>query len=75
MPGAWDGNAPAVRELLANLLQVVVAHVLDVKEENVLEVLGGLAHIVEELFRQFLALLLDLGQVNDSRALRLRHLD
>lgn len=66
-------DAPAVGELSAHRLQVRVAHVLDGEDENVLEVVGGLLDIGKELLRQLLALLVRLGQVNDSGALRFGH--
>lgn len=66
-------NKPAVGEFGPHILQVRVAHVLDGEDEAVLVLIQTLAHIGEKLQGQLLALLLDLGEVNDSRALGFRH--
>lgn len=66
-------SAPAVREFSAHFLQIRVAHVLHCEDENILKVVGRLLHIGKQLLRQFLALLVRLGQVYDLGALRLGH--
>lgn len=53
----------------ADVLEVGVAHVLDAKDVDVGEVVGGLADIVEELCAEFLVLLLDLSEVDDLGSL------
>jgi hypothetical protein len=62
-------DAPAVGELLAHLLEVRVAHVLNGEDEHVLEAVGGLLDIGEQLLGQLLALLVRLGEVHDLGAL------
>ena len=51
--------------MCADVIEVGVAHVLDSEDLDVRKLVGGLAHIVEELGAQLLVLLLDLGEVND----------
>lgn len=63
----------AICKLAPHILQVSVAHVLDGEDETVLVVVETLAHIIEELYRQLLALFIDFGQVNHSCALRFGH--
>jgi len=66
-------NIPRIAELGADLLQVGVAHVLDAEDEDVLILVDGLLDVGEELEGELLALLVDLRQVDDLRALGLGH--
>lgn len=61
----FDKHVPAVGELPAHLLEVVVAHVVDI-EDNAVLVLGNLvANVLEELILLLTGLLGDLGEVDD----------
>lgn len=68
------GHVPAVGELPAHLLEVVVAHVIHI-EDNAVLVLGNLiANVLEELILLLTGLLGDLGEVDNLCALGLGHL-
>jgi hypothetical protein len=63
------GNIPAVAELCADLLKLVIPHVLDAEDEAVLVLIGGFADVGVEFRGEHFALLLDLGQVHHARTL------
>lgn len=71
-----DGRAeslPAIGQLAADVLEVVVAHVVDAKHEAVLVLGDGIANVLKELVLLLAALFVDLGEVEGSGALRLGH--
>lgn len=68
------GGVPAVGELTADVLEVVVAHVVDVEDDAVLVLGDLLADVLEELVLLLAGLFGDLGEVEDPRALGLGHL-
>lgn len=70
----FDRGLPAVRQLAADVLEVVVAHVVDAKDEAVLVLGDGIANVLKELVLLLAALFVDLGEVKGSGALRLGHL-
>lgn len=70
-----EDNIPAVVQLLSDILQVVVAHVIDAEDEAVLVVGDGFPDVLEELLLLLAVLLGDLGEVEHLRALGLGHLD
>ena len=59
------GDAPAVGQLPAHVLEVVVAHVVDAKDEAVLVLRDALADVGKELVLVLAGLLGHLGQVED----------
>lgn len=67
-------SEPAIIEIVAHILQVRIAHVLDREDETVLVLIETFPHIGEELQCEFLALLVDFRQMDDLRALGFRHL-
>ena len=58
---------------MANILQMVIAHVVDAKDKTVLVFGHGIADFLEELVLLFAALFVDLGHMNDLCAPRLGH--
>lgn len=61
--GYGRGDAPAVGQLPANVFEVVVAHVVDAKDEAVLVLRDALADVGEELVLVLAGLLGHLGEV------------
>jgi hypothetical protein len=59
------GELPAIRKLTTNVLEVVVSHVVNAKDEAVLVLGDRVADILEELVLVLARLLVDLGEVND----------
>lgn len=70
-----NNNIPAVVQLLSDILQVVVAHVIDAEDEAVLVVGDAFSDVLKELLLLFAVLLGDLGEVVHLRSLGLGHLD
>lgn len=69
----FGNNVPAVGELAAHILEVVVAHVVHI-EDNAVLVLGDLlANVLEQLVLLLAGLFGDLGEVEDLCALGLGH--
>ena len=62
-------NIPTIAELCADLLKLVIPHVLDAVDEAVLVLIGGFANVGVEFRGEYFALLLDLGEVHDARTL------
>jgi len=62
-------DIPAVAELGADLLKLVIPHVLDAEDEAVLVLIGGFADVGVEFRGEDFALLLDLGEVHHARTL------
>lgn len=58
-------NAPAVGKLAADILQVVITHVVDAEDEAVLVLGDGIADVLEELVLLLTSLLGDLREVVD----------
>lgn len=73
--GNAKDNIPAVVQLLSDVLQVVVAHVIDAEDEAVLVLGDAFSDVLEELLLLLAVLLGDLGEVEHLRALGLGHLD
>jgi hypothetical protein len=67
-------HVPAVGELAAHFLKIIVAHIVHVEDETVLVLGDLLANILEELVLLLTGPLGDLGEVEDLRALGLGHL-
>lgn len=59
---------PAVGKLAAHVLEVVVAHVVDAKDDAVLVLGDAIADVLEELVLLLAALFRDLRQVEDLGA-------
>jgi len=66
-------RVPAISKFCAHVLEVVIPHVLDGEDEDVLAVVRCVAHGGEEALRELFALLFDLGQVDYFRALGSGH--
>lgn len=58
-------SLPAVVQVVSNLLQVAVAHVVDVEDEAVLELGDAFSDVLEELLLLLARLLGHLGKVED----------
>lgn len=58
-------NLPAIREFAADVLEVVVAHVVYAKDNAVLVFGYGITDVLEELILLVAGLLGDLGEVED----------
>jgi hypothetical protein len=58
-------DIPTIGELLPNNLEVVVAHVVDFKDNDMLVLGNGFADVGEELIFVVAGLLCDLGHVNN----------
>lgn len=62
-------NKPAIVELISDIFQVGVAHVLDGEDEAVLVLIEAFSHVGEEFDGELLAFLVDFGEVDHLRAL------
>lgn len=63
-----SAGLPAVGELAADILEVVVAHVVNAEDKAVLELGDGIADVLEELVLLLTGLLGDLRKVVGSLA-------
>lgn len=63
------GDVPAVCELCADVFEIVVAHVLDGEDENVLVFVCCFPHGGEESLGELFAFLFDFGEVHCLGAL------
>ncbi len=64
---------PAVTQFIPYILQIGVPHIIDGEDVAILVLIETFPHIGKELDCELLALLVDLGQVDDLRALGFGH--